>query len=125
MADILVVDDEGSARSTLALLLRKRGHRVAEAAGVTDAVKALTDDTFDLIVTDLRMPDGTGLDVLRAVKAQNHDADVILLTAYAGWESAKEAMQLGAFDYFEKGREPAELFVRIDRALAEDRKSVV
>ena len=119
MADILVVDDESSARSTLALLLRKRGHRVAEAPCVTEAVKILTDDTFDLIVTDLRMPDGTGLDVLRAVKAQNHDADVILLTAYAGWESAKEAMQLGAFDYFEKGREPAELFVRIDRALAD------
>jgi len=119
MADILVVDDEGSARTTLALLLRKRGHRVIEAAGVMDAVKALTDDAFDLIVTDLRMPDGSGLDVLRAVKAQGHDADVILLTAYAGWESAKEAMQLGAFDYFEKGREPAELFVRIDRALAD------
>ena len=119
MADILVVDDEGSARTTLALLLRKRGHRLVEAAGVTDAVKALTDDAFDLIVTDLRMPDGSGLDVLRAVKAQGHDADVILLTAYAGWESAKEAMQLGAFDYFEKGREPAELFVRIDRALAD------
>ena len=119
MADILVVDDEPAARSTLALLLRKRGHRVAEATGVTEAVKALTDDIFDLIVTDLRMPDGDGLDVLRAVKAQAHDADVILLTAYAGWESAKEAMQLGAFDYFEKGREPAELFVRIDRALAD------
>jgi len=119
MATILIVDDEASARSTLALLLRKRGHRVTEAGGVTEGVKALTDDTFDLIVTDLRMPDGTGLDVLRAVKAHGHDADVILLTAYAGWESAKEAMQLGAFDYFEKGREPAELFVRIDRALAD------
>src|SRR5262245_1808879 len=119
MANILVVDDESSARSTLALLLRKRGHQVGEAPGVTEAVKALTDDQFDLIVTDLRMPDGSGLDVLRAVKAQGHDADVILLTAYAGWESAKEAMQLGAFDYFEKGREPAELFVRIDRALAD------
>jgi two-component system response regulator HydG len=119
MADILVVDDEASARSTLALLLRKRGHRVQEAVGVAEAAKALADDTFDLVVTDLRMPDGSGLDVLRAVKAQNPGADVILLTAYAGWESAKEAIQLGAFDYFEKGREPAELFVRLDRALAD------
>jgi two-component system response regulator HydG len=119
VADILIVDDEVSARSTLALLLRKRGHRVSEAADVAEGVKAMTDGSFDLVVTDLRMPDGTGLDVLRAVKARGHDADVILLTAYAGWESAKEAMQLGAFDYFEKGREPAELFVRIDRALAE------
>jgi two-component system, NtrC family, response regulator HydG len=119
MATILIVDDEASARSTMALLLRKRQHRVVEADGVVAAVKALTDDSFDVVVTDLRMPDGSGLDVLRAVKAHGPDADVILLTAYASWESAKEAMQLGAFDYFEKGREPDELFVRIDRALAD------
>jgi DNA-binding NtrC family response regulator len=117
MATILVVDDEPSARSTLALLLRKRGHRVMAAEGVTEAVKLLGDEVFDVIVTDLRMPDGTGMDVLRAVKAHGGETDVILLTAYAGWESAKEAMQLGAFDYFEKGREPDELFVRIERAL--------
>jgi DNA-binding NtrC family response regulator len=117
MAAILVVDDEPSARSTLALLLRKRGHRVMAAEGVTEAVKLLADEVFDVIVTDLRMPDGTGMDVLRAVKAHGGETDVILLTAYAGWESAKEAMQLGAFDYFEKGREPDELFVRIERAL--------
>jgi two-component system response regulator HydG len=119
MATILIVDDEASARSTMALLLRKRQHRVVEADGVVAAVKALTDDSFDVVVTDLRMPDGSGLDVLRAVKAHGPDADVILLTAYASWESAKEAMQLGAFDYFEKGREPDELFLRIDRALAD------
>jgi len=69
------------------------------------------------VVTDLRMPDGDGLDVLRAAKAHCPEADVILLTAYAGWESAKEAMQLGAFDYFEKGREPDELLHRIERAV--------
>jgi DNA-binding NtrC family response regulator len=117
VAAILVVDDEPSARSTLALLLRKRGHRVSEAERVSDAVRALAEQIFELVVTDLRMPDGTGLDVLRAVKAHASETDVILLTAYAGWESAKEAMQLGAFDYLEKGREPDELFVRIDRAL--------
>jgi DNA-binding NtrC family response regulator len=117
MADILIVDDETSARVTLALLLRKRGHRVREAQGLTAAAKTLADEAFDLVVTDLRMPDGTGLDVLRAAKAHCPEADVILLTAYAGWESAKEAMQLGALDYFEKGREPDELLYRIDRTL--------
>jgi DNA-binding NtrC family response regulator len=120
MATILVVDDEASARSTLALLLRKRGHRVLEAEGVREAVHMLGQEDLGLVVTDLRMPDGSGLDVLRAVKARGHDTDVILLTAYAGWESAKEALQLGAFDYFEKGREPDELFLRIDRALADE-----
>ncbi|MGH7278292.1 MAG: sigma-54-dependent transcriptional regulator, partial [Candidatus Rokuibacteriota bacterium] len=119
MADLLIVDDEASARTTLALLLRRRGHRVLEAAGVAAAMKCLGEEVFDVVVTDLRMPDGDGLDVLRAVKAQAPDSEVILLTAFAGWESAKEAIRLGALDYFEKGQEPDELYHRIDKALAE------
>ena len=117
MATILLVDDEPSARGTMALLLKRRGHRVIEAADVRAATKALADSPFEVVVTDLRMPDGDGLDVLRAAKAHCPDADVILLTAYAGWESAKAAIQLGAFDYFEKGREPDELLHRIERAV--------
>jgi DNA-binding NtrC family response regulator len=117
MAAILVVDDEESPRQTLALLLKKRGHRVAEAEGFEAATAALTEDVYDVVVTDLRMPDGDGLDVLNLAKRHCPEADVILLTAYAGWESAKEAIQLGAFDYFEKGREPDEMLLRIDKAL--------
>jgi DNA-binding NtrC family response regulator len=118
MAHLLVVDDERSARSTLALLLRKRGHRVVEADGVTAATKVLSEEVFDLVVTDLRMPDGDGLDVLRTAKAHAPATEVILLTAYAEWKSAKEAIRLGALDYFEKGQEPDELNHRIDKALA-------
>ena len=62
MAHLFVVDDEASARTTLALLLRRRGHRVEEADGVASATKRLAEQTFDLVVTDLRMPDGDGLD---------------------------------------------------------------
>jgi DNA-binding NtrC family response regulator len=119
MADLLIVDDEASARTTLGMLLRRRGHRVREADGVATAMKRLGEEVFDVIVTDLRMPDGDGLDVLRAAKAQAPDTEVILLTAYAGWESAKEAIRLGALDYFEKGREPDELYHHIDKALAD------
>jgi DNA-binding NtrC family response regulator len=117
MAQLLVVDDEASARTTLALLLRKRGHRVAEAENVASATKRLAEDVFDLVVTDLRMPDGDGLDVLQAARAQADAPEVILLTAYAEWKSAKEAIRLGALDYFEKGHEPEELYHRIDKAL--------
>jgi two-component system response regulator HydG len=118
MAHLLVVDDETSARTTLALLLRKRGHRVLEASGVAAAARTLGEEVFDLVVTDLRMPDGDGLDVLRAAKSQAPATEVILLTAYAEWKSAKEAIRLGALDYFEKGQEPDELYRRIDKALA-------
>ena len=118
MAHLFVVDDEVSARTTLALLLRRRGHRVEEADGVASATKRLAEQTFDLVVTDLRMPDGDGLDVLQAARAQADAPEVILLTAYAEWKSAKEAIRLGALDYFEKGQEPEELFHRIDNALA-------
>ncbi len=118
MAHLLVVDDEPSARTTLSLLLRKRGHHVLEADGVTAAAKRLTEEVFDLVVTDLRMPDGDGLDVLRAAKAHAPGTEVILLTAYAEWKSAKAAIHLGALDYFEKGQEPDELYHRIDKALA-------
>ena len=118
MAHLLIVDDEPSARSTLALLLRKRGHRVLEADGLVATTRCLGEETFDLVVTDLRMPDGDGLDVLRAVKAHAPRTEVILLTAYAGWKSAKEAIRLGALDYFEKGEDPDELYHRIDKALA-------
>ena len=119
MARLLIVDDEPLARGTLALLLRKRGHHVLEADGLAATTKRLGEDVFDLVVTDLKMPDGDGLDVLRAVKAQAPGTEVILLTAYAGWRSAKEAMRLGALDYFEKGDDPDELYHRIDKALNE------
>lgn len=119
MANLLIVDDEPAARTTLAILLRKRGHQVTLVDGAKAAVEALAEHDFDLVVTDLRMPDGDGLEVLRAAKSHCPEAEVILLTAYAGWESAKEAMRLGAFDYFEKGKEPDEFLHRIDKALEE------
>jgi DNA-binding NtrC family response regulator len=117
MANLLIVDDEPAARTTLAILLRKRGHRVVQAEGAKAAAQVLEEAAFDLVITDLRMPDGDGLEVLRAARAHCPEAAVILLTAYAGWESAKEAMQLGAYDYFEKGKEPDEFLHRIDKAL--------
>jgi len=117
MAAVLLVDDEASPRATLALLLKRAGHDVVQAEGVVTAAEALAATAFDLVITDLRMPEGDGLEVIRRTRATHPEAEVIVLTAYAGWESAREAMRLGAFDYFEKGREPDELLHRIDQAL--------
>jgi len=117
MAVILLVDDEETLRATLALLLKQAGHDVVQANGAAAAAEALTAAAFDLVITDLRMPEGDGLEVVRRTRAARPDAEVIVLTAYAGWESAREAMRLGAFDYAEKGREPDELLHRIDQGL--------
>ena len=68
--------------TTLALLLRKRGHRVAEAAGATEAAKALTDDAFDLMVTDLRMPEVDGMTLLRRAHELDPALPVIVITAF-------------------------------------------
>jgi class 3 adenylate cyclase len=100
-------------------LLKRRGHAVHQAEGVGAATAALGETAFDVVITDLWMPDGHGLDVLQVARTRCPDANVILLTAHPGWESAKEAMRLGAFDYFEKGQEPDGLFRRIDNALEE------
>ena len=115
MAHLLVVDDEPSARTTLALLLRRRGHRVAEAEDVAGATKRLSEEVFDLVVTDLRMPDGDGLDVLQAARAQADAPEVILLTAYAEWKSAKEAIRLGAKDYLPKPADVDDILAALQR----------
>jgi class 3 adenylate cyclase len=122
MATILLVDDEPSPRLTLALLLKRRGHRVCEADGVTAALRSLGRERPDVVITDLKMLDGAGLDVLRAAKVHCPEADVIVLTGYAGWESAKEAMRLGAADYFEKGHDPEGLLQRLARVLEDQER---
>ena len=119
MAKILLVDDEPSARTTLGLLLKRRGHVVQEAEGVVAAAEGtgwrhIRSGHHGFV--DARWP---GLEVLQTARVRCPDANVILLTAHPGWESAREAMRLGAFDYFEKGPEPDGLFQRIDKALAE------
>src|SRR5262249_10806423 len=90
-----------------------------EADGVVAAVEALARTAFDVVITDLWMPDGQGLEVLQTARARCPDANVILLTAHPGWESAREAMRLGAVGSCRKGREPGGLFRRIDKALEE------
>jgi len=99
MARILVVDDEQSMRVMLEARLGKAGHAVELASGVSGVEKALAASEFDAVITDLRMRSaGSGLDVLRTVKAAQPEAEVILMTAFGsdevrreGWSSAPTA----------------------------------
>ncbi len=114
---VLVVDDEASMRELLTILLRQEGYDVVTADGGEAAVGLLGRETFDLVITDLRMAGADGLDVLRAAKEQAPRTVVLVVTAYASTESAVEAMKLGAYDYVTKPFKVDELKVTVTNAL--------
>lgn len=117
MEKILVVDDEQSMREVLALLLKKQGYEVSAASGCAEALKALKADSFDLVVTDLKLPDGVGLDVLSKAKEIDPDTQVIMITAFGSAETAVEAMKLGAYDYIGKPFKVDRIQVTVRKAL--------
>jgi len=118
---VLVVDDERSMRELLAIMLRQAGHDVTVADGGEAAIKALKSDTFDLVITDLRMREVDGLAVLRAAKEQSPQTVVLVITAFASTETAVEAMKLGAYDYLTKPFKVDEIKLTIANALERKR----
>jgi two-component system response regulator HydG len=118
---VLVVDDQRNMRATTALLLRQAGHAVEEAESGTAAIGRVQQEPFDVVLTDLRMPDVDGLEVLRAVRAHAPDTQVIVMTAYGTIDSAVEAMRRGALDYVSKPFKEDELLLRVARAVEQRR----
>jgi two-component system response regulator PilR (NtrC family) len=99
---ILVVDDERSMRELLAIVLRREGYEVLLAESGRAAVSLLEREPVDLLISDIKMPDLSGVDVLRAAKKIDQDILGIMITAFASTETAVEAMRLGACDYLSK-----------------------
>ncbi len=118
---VLVVDDQRNMRATTAILLRQAGHSVEEAESGGAAIRRVQEEPFDVVLTDLRMPDLDGLEVLRAVRAHAPDTQVIVMTGYGTIESAVEAMRRGALDYVSKPFKEDELLLRIARAVEQRR----
>jgi two-component system response regulator PilR (NtrC family) len=102
MRRILVVDDEPSMREMLAIMLTKEGFTVETAHNRAQAAEALSKRGADMVITDVRLPDGDGIEILRHVKAAAPETAVIVMTAYGSTESAVGAMKLGAHDYLTK-----------------------
>ncbi|MCE9670404.1 sigma-54 dependent transcriptional regulator [Myxococcus stipitatus] len=118
MARILVADDEEGVRSFIAEALEVEGHAVSTAADGDEAARVLAKQGVDLLVTDLRMPGMDGLTLLRKVREEQPDVEVIVLTAVGSVESAVAAMKAGAFEYLLKPvGSPAELRLTVSRAL--------
>jgi two-component system, NtrC family, response regulator PilR len=117
VASILIVDDERSMREFLEILLRKEGHEVSTASNVPDALARVGEGDLDLVVSDLRLGAGSGLDILRAVKERTPATEVVMITAFATTENAIEAMKLGAHDYVLKPFKVDELKLVVEKAL--------
>jgi DNA-binding NtrC family response regulator len=114
---VLIVEDEALIRWSLRQKFEERGYRVNEAELGREALAAFEEGAFDLIMLDYRLPDMTGLDVLRGVRQVDQDAVVIMMTAYSTIETAVEAIKLGAFHYLAKPFQMDELLVTVDKAL--------
>ena len=99
---VLVADDEEGVRTFLAESLERAGHEVTQVADGEAALRAAHDEPFDVVLTDLRMPGVDGMTVVRTVRTEQPDVEVIVLTAFGDVSTAVEAMKLGAFDYLQK-----------------------
>src|SRR5579872_3217453 len=119
---VLVVDDEENIRLVLRTLLRKHGYEVEIADSGEAALKALFSFDPDVILTDVRMPKISGLDLLAALKAKQHPATVIVMSAYGNVDLAIEAMKAGAYDYVGKPFKPDEIVLALRKA--EERESL-
>ncbi len=116
-SNILVVDDQDSIRHFVSQALADEGHDVRQAGSVREARDSMTQDQPDLVVLDVKLPDGSGLDLLREIKKVHPEVSVILMTAFGEVETAVEAMHDGAFWFVKKPFQTDELLGLVGRAL--------
>jgi two-component system response regulator HydG len=114
---ILVVDDEQSHRTMLRAVLTKEGYDISEADDGNSAVKAVEDESFDLILMDIRMTDMDGIEAMGEIKKMSPSIPIIMMTAYASVKTAVEALKSGAYDYLTKPLDIDELKILIKKAL--------
>jgi len=117
--EVLVVDDEAVVLTVLREALRRGGYRVTTAASAEEAIDLMKKRRFDLVLTDKNLPGASGLDVLRAARVLDPAPAIVLITGYSSYDSAVEALDIGAHDYIEKPiRDVDDLRFRIRRALS-------
>ena len=117
MADILVVDDMEMMRDSLEAILVRAGHKVITCEDAVIAIDRLKSTSYDLVITDLKMPKMDGITFMDRIKSMNCDVPVIMMTAHATVSTAVEAMRKGALDYIQKPFDADEIILLIDRSL--------
>src|ERR1700754_1968930 len=116
-AKILIVDDERSITEALEIILSGQGYKVTTASRVSRAVKFLQEQAFDIVFTDLRLPDASGLEFLTQMKESRPETEVVLMTAHGSMDVAIQAIKKGAYYYLEKPFTPDQVVMLIERTL--------
>lgn len=117
LAHILLIDDEPNSREALSTLLNNAEIMVSTASDAQRAYQLLENESFEIVIADLILPDGSGIDILKWIKANRPHTNVIMITGMGSAETAVEAMKEGAFDYITKPLNFQELQIVIDKAL--------
>ncbi|MDD3039317.1 sigma-54 dependent transcriptional regulator [Bacteroides sp.] len=124
MKSILIVEDDITFGMMLKTWLGKKGFEVSSVSNIARARKHIESEATDLILSDLRLPDQDGIDLLKWMKEQDKNIPLIIMTGYADIQSAVQAMKLGARDYVAKPVNPEELLKKISEALQEEKSTV-
>jgi DNA-binding NtrC family response regulator len=114
---LLVVDDDAAMRQMLGSLFKERGYEVDEVASAREALERARDVELDAVLSDIRMPGKTGIEMVGELRGIRPGTPVILMTAFGSIDSAVEAMRAGAFDYITKPFEPEAVLMTVERAL--------
>jgi two-component system, NtrC family, response regulator PilR len=117
MSNILIVDDEQSYRQLLSLVFEGDGHTIRTASNGREALELLKSDPADVVISDVRMPDMDGIEMLSSVRESQPDLGVVLMTAFASVETAREAFKLGADDFIQKPFDVEELKLIVKKTL--------
>jgi len=116
-SQLLIVDDDTAMREMLASLFRDHGYTVEEAASAAGALERAGEQCFDVVLSDIRMPGKSGIEMVGELRGRLPDTPVVLMTAFGSIDSAVESMRAGAFDYITKPFEPDTVVLTIERAL--------
>lgn len=122
MIQILVIDDEDPIRNLLARMIELEGYKVWKASDCQSALKLLKAQPFDVVLCDVFLPDGNGVDFIREIKKHRPEAEVILLTVHGNIPDGVQAIKNGAFDYITKGDDNRKIIPTISRAVDEVEK---
>jgi len=117
MSKVLIIDDEENLRKLLARIIRLEGFTIVESNNLKNALKSIDKEDPEIILCDVKLPDGNGIDFVKEVKSKNSIAEIILLTAYGNIPDGIQAMKNGAFDYIVKGNDNDKVIPLIYRAL--------